>query len=294
MIDIIFDMETDDPDDFITLLLLLGHPQVNLKAVTVFPGSPQQIGFVHRAINTWFECDIPIGAHNLKTPKPRVSEWHYQAYGQTEPSTDAQSAGQLLLDTCTEDTVLLMGAPLTNFRTASRLAKEQNRALTIGKIVIQGGFAGAEVVSDHLQLDKFKGKTTVPSHNLIGDKKATQQILEYQPKHGKYFVSKNVCHRVIYDHDIHKLVDKNREHSQSLDLIYQGMETYFDINPSGKMLHDPLAACCAINPAIGEWREVEIIRDGSAYGAKLAENTNTYIIVDYDHRQFLDDFIRLK
>ncbi len=62
MIDIIFDMETDDPDDFITLLMLLGHPDVNLKAVTIFPGSPQQIGFIRRTINKWFDQDIPIGA----------------------------------------------------------------------------------------------------------------------------------------------------------------------------------------------------------------------------------------
>ena len=33
--DVVWDMETGDPDDFLTLLLLLGHPQVNLKAVTV-------------------------------------------------------------------------------------------------------------------------------------------------------------------------------------------------------------------------------------------------------------------
>lgn len=291
MINIIFDMETDDPDDFITLLLLLGHPEVNLKAVTIFPGSPHQIGFIRRAIYTWFNRNIPIGAHNPKTPKPRISEWHYQAYGQAEPSTDALVAGQLLLDFCTEDTILLMGAPLTNFRTASRLASEQSRKLTIGKIVVQGGFAGEGVVPEHLQLDKFKGKTTVPSHNLIGDKKATQQILEYQPSHGKYFVSKNVCHRVIYDRSIHQLVDKKRQQSQSLDLIYQGMETYFDINPNGKMLHDPLAACCAIDPDIATWREVEIIRDGSNYGAKLVANTNTYIIIDYDHSRFLDVFL---
>lgn len=291
MIDIIFDMETDDPDDFITLLLLLGHPMVNLKAVTVFPGSPQQIGFIRRAIYKWFNRDILIGAHNLKTPKPRLSEWHYQAYGQAEPSTDALSAGQLLLDNCTDNTVLLMGAPLTNFRTASRLAAEQNQELRIGKIVIQGGFAGEGVVPEHLQLNKFRAKTTVPSHNLIGDKKATQKILQYQPTHGKYFVSKNVCHRVIYDRDMHQLVDKKRTQSRSLDLISQGMKTYFGINPNGKMLHDPLAACCAINPDIAEWREVEIIKEGSSYGAKLADNTNTDIIIDYNHNQFLDVFL---
>lgn len=291
MIDIIYDMETDDPDDFLTLLLLLGHPQVNLKAITVFPGSPQQIGFIRHAVNTWFNQDIPIGAHNLKTPKSRLSEWHTLAYGVTEPSLDADIAGQILLDHCDENTILVMGAPLTNFRTASRLADEQNRSLSIGKLIVQGGFAGENVMPEHLQLEKFKGKIAVPSHNLIGDKKATQKILAYQPEKGKYFVSKNVCHRVIYDSKLHQLVGEKRQQSQSLDWIYKGMETYFTINPDGKMLHDPLAACCAINPDIGIWREVEIFKDGNAYGAKLAENTNTRIIIDYDHQKFLEAFL---
>jgi inosine-uridine nucleoside N-ribohydrolase len=291
MIDIIFDMETNDPDDFITLLMLLGHPEVNLKAVTVFPGSPQQIGFIRRTINTWFNRDIPIGAHNLNTPKSRISEWHYQAYSPAKSSKDAQSAGQLLLDMCDENTTLLMGAPLTNFRTTSRLADEQKRDLIIGKIVVQGGFAGLGVVPETLQLDKFKGKITVPSHNLVGDTKATKKILNYQPKQGKYFVSKNVCHRVIYDRDLHKLVDTKRGQSQSLDLIWQGMESYFDSNPNGKMLHDPLAACCAIDPHIGEWREVSLFKEGNGWGASLDDNTFTYIIIDYNHPKFLNVFL---
>lgn len=29
----VFDMETSDPDDFLTLLLLLGHPEVQWHAV---------------------------------------------------------------------------------------------------------------------------------------------------------------------------------------------------------------------------------------------------------------------
>lgn len=40
LIDIVWDMETGDPDDFITLLLLLGHPRVNLLGVTITPGTP--------------------------------------------------------------------------------------------------------------------------------------------------------------------------------------------------------------------------------------------------------------
>ena len=45
-INVVWDMETSDPDDFLTLLLLIGHPRVNLKAVTVTPGTPDQIGLV--------------------------------------------------------------------------------------------------------------------------------------------------------------------------------------------------------------------------------------------------------
>ena len=39
MINVVWDMETGDPDDFLTLLFLIGHPKVNLKAVTVTPGT---------------------------------------------------------------------------------------------------------------------------------------------------------------------------------------------------------------------------------------------------------------
>ena len=63
-VDLIWDMETGDPDDFLTLLLLLGHPRVNLIGVTVTPGTPDQVGVVRRALD-WFGRDIPVGAFNL-------------------------------------------------------------------------------------------------------------------------------------------------------------------------------------------------------------------------------------
>jgi len=36
MKNVVFDMETGDPDDLITLLMLLINPHVNLKAVTCY------------------------------------------------------------------------------------------------------------------------------------------------------------------------------------------------------------------------------------------------------------------
>lgn len=42
----VFDMETSDPDDFLTLLLLLGHPDVDLVGVTVTLGKADIAGTV--------------------------------------------------------------------------------------------------------------------------------------------------------------------------------------------------------------------------------------------------------
>lgn len=49
MINMVFDMETNDPDDFLTPLLLAGHRMLNLCAVTILPGTPAQVGLVRRA-----------------------------------------------------------------------------------------------------------------------------------------------------------------------------------------------------------------------------------------------------
>jgi pyrimidine-specific ribonucleoside hydrolase len=85
MIDVVWDMETQDPDDFLTLLLLLEHPEVRLKAVTITPGSAHQVGLVRRAVNDWFGRQLPIGAHNVDHPRPCVSDWHYRAFGEVPP-----------------------------------------------------------------------------------------------------------------------------------------------------------------------------------------------------------------
>src|SRR5689334_791207 len=110
MIDAIWDMETSDPDDFLTLLLLLGHPHVRLKAITVTPGTPEQIGFVRHAITNWFGRDIPIGAYNIAHKKKCVSDWHYKTYGLIPPYFEVESGPELLLRYCDEQTTLITGA----------------------------------------------------------------------------------------------------------------------------------------------------------------------------------------
>ena len=279
-------METQDPDDFLTLLLLLGHPDVRLKAVTITPGSASQVGLVRQALR-WFEVDIPVGAHNLDHPKECVSGWHTKAYGQFPPSRDAVPGGELLHAMCDEHTTLITGAPLKNLGSAMQIP-----GFRLGRLVAQGGFAGEGVVPPDRQLPAFRGRVTCPTFNLNGDPRSALQALTHPGILARRFVSKNVCHGVFYDQKLHALVDQVKPGSRSLSLIWQGMEVFLDKNPAGKKFHDPLAACCAIDEAVGLWAEVEIFREHGEWGSRLSPGSGTHIIVDHDHDRFLEVLLR--
>lgn len=301
MIDVVWDMETSDPDDFLTLLLLLGHPQVNLKAVTVTPGTPDQVGVVRRALE-WFGRTIPVGAHNLDhQPRsiregrepgegrhgPRgvcVSSWHYHAFGPMPASRDAAPGGEVLHAHCDESTTLITGAPLKNLGAAMQLP-----GFRVGRLVVQGGFAGEGVVPPERQLEKFRGLVTCPTFNLGGDPRSAKAALVHPGIGVRRFVSKNVCHGVVYDAAMHATVAAIKHRSLSLRLIWQGMEAYLErrSDGGGKMFHDPLAACCAIDEAIGEWAEVELFQARGGWGSRLSPGSGTWIITGYDHARFV-------
>ncbi|MEZ4406969.1 MAG: hypothetical protein R3A52_10885 [Polyangiales bacterium] len=59
---------------------------------------------------------------------------------------------------------------------------------------------------------------------------------------------------------------------------------------AGKKLHDPLAACCAIDPSIGEWAEVEMFRERGEWGSRLAPGSGVQVITGYDPARFVDTF----
>jgi len=281
-LDVVWDMETGDPDDFLTLLLLLGHPRVNLKAVTITPGTAAQVGLVRRALS-WFGRDIPVGAYDLDYPKECVSAWHYRVYGEVPPSRDAQPGPVVLLGECDEGATLVTGAPPKNLGAAVRRG-----GLVLGRWVAQGGFAGEGVVPPEGQLPQFRGRVTCPSYNLDGALGATREALATPGIRVRRFVSKNVCHGVIYDASLHAAVGAVKEQSLSLRLIWQGMDAYLRKNPRGKKFHDPLAACCAIDESIGTWAEVELFRERGGWGARLAPGSGISIITAYDRPRFVE------
>jgi pyrimidine-specific ribonucleoside hydrolase len=193
----------------------------------------------------------------------------------------------VLLRCCGEGTTLITGAPLKNLGSAMRLGGEQ---FQLGRLVAQGGFAGVGVVPPEQQLDKFKGRTTCPTFNLNGDPKSALTALSHPGIAERRFVSKNVCHGVVYDQALHRRFAAIKGRSRSLDLIWKGMDAYLDPRGEpgdGKKFHDPLAACCAIDQAIGTWAEVELYREKGEWGSRLCPGSKTWIITGYDHERFV-------
>ena len=124
---IIWDMETGDPDDFLTLLWLLDHPLLDLIAVTITPGTPEQVGLVRRALG-WFQRDIPVGSWKLEDrPRSCVSSWHTDTWGAIEPSNDAEDGPSLLYRLCGPEVTMITGAPLKNLSGALALAEETGK-----------------------------------------------------------------------------------------------------------------------------------------------------------------------
>lgn len=304
MRDFIFDMETGDPDDALTLALLAGHPNINLRGVTVTPGTPHQIGVVRWLLKQFDLEHLPVGAFNIDHKKARgtpeehyvkcVSDWHYRTFGEIEPSDDAYEGWQVLDKLLGPDTTLVTGGPLKNLgKLIDKMAlRLYDRSPNLGRLFIQGGFAGDNVVPEADRLPKFEGRITCPTFNLNGDPKAALKVLSSQ-----YFdpdirmVSKNVCHGVVFDQAMWDRLNDAPDKHPGIEMVLKGMASYLQRHPKGKKFHDPLAAMCALNPDIGEWAQVEPYREKGEWGCKPSTTSGVHIITSYDHELFIETML---
>lgn len=282
--EILFDMETRDPDDFFALCFLLSHPAAQLRAVTVNPGSAEQVGLIREVLERLGRSDIPVGARNPNTTAEAVSEFHYAFLGRPPRLNPDAVAHELLAEMLTKhaDAVFLTGAPLHNARHLLR----NHPSVEIRRWVGQGGFAGDNLVPPEHQLPKFAGLQTCVTRNLSADVKGALAMLTSEHVLKRELVSKNVCHGVRYDRAMHRRVESYRDATPGLTMIYEGMECYLRESPEGKLFHDPLAACVAIDPSIATFVEVEVYRAKGEWGARESRGTNTFITIAADHERF--------
>lgn len=286
---VIFDMETSDPDDFLTLCWLANNPSVHLVGVTVTPGTQEQIGFIR---SIFYSCNIPslpVGAFDLSREKGCVSEFHYKVINLPRYSV-ADDTGANVIKSCLDrypDATLLTGGPLKNLHSFLDTYPD----MTLSHWVAQGGFAGDSLVAPENRLAKFAGREICPTFNFNGDVNGALLALSSDRIQKRTLVSKNVCHGISYDKEFHTEFESRKDLSKGMNLIYDTMEVYLKRHPKGKMLHDPLAACVMMNEDICKFKEVEVYRSKGEWGSRAAQNTRTKISVSVDVEKFKNTFM---
>ena len=328
----ILDMETGDPDDVVMLLLCGAHPAIGskLRAVTLTPGSKEQVGLVRWILQELKLTSVRVGAQEWPThadKKGCMTGRFYDCFGSIPPTKDGdcEPAAQLIHKLATPQTTMVTGGFLCNLAAALEIP-----GFCLGRWVGQGGFAGDGVVPPELQMLKFKGKKYCETWNFNGNIPAATAVLAAgQDKIlRKVLVSKNVAHKVVYDDVMHKAVGmaikeekiapkqsrktrggpkERREilasRLPSLQLLHDSMGAYLR-GKVGKKLHDPFCLMVAVNENISTLVEVMVHRckchrykysaDGGSHGwgSVLCPGSGIWITIDYDSEAFLDTMLQ--
>jgi pyrimidine-specific ribonucleoside hydrolase len=291
----VFDMETGDPDDILTLLFLGAHPEVQLRAVTITPGTKEQVALVQWLLEQMDLSHVRLGAQEWPTngdkPVPLNAQF-YQSFGRSPAGKlRCERADQVLVDCCDETVTLVTGGPLHNLAAALQMDGFQ-----LGRWVAQGGFAGEGVVPAEKQMDKFKGLEVCPTWNFGGNIPAAQAALSSLAIAKKICVSKNVCHSVNYDMQWHEALGaaaqaeaRNAPKARpavALGMMHEAMDAYLRHKPGGKKLHDPLALAVALEESVCELAEVQLFCQKGKWGSRLSPGSNIWISVAYDAVKF--------
>ncbi|MEZ4866364.1 MAG: hypothetical protein R3C14_33915 [Caldilineaceae bacterium] len=298
---IIFEMETADPDDFMTLLWLADHPVLDLTGVVITPGSADQCRLVRWGLDRCGRTDVPLGALHgsawwatVAGQKARVSSFHYKAYGtaiQQHPIGEVAHGPTLLAELLQKRAAtVLVGAPPKNIGQTLQTFP----AVKLTRWVQQGGFAGDNLVAQ--PLPKFKGRITCPSFNPGGAWRETLALLASPQIDRRLFVSKNVCHGVVWTRAMgdalkQRLADRGVAPRMGMTLLVEALDHHLGNKATGKALHDLVAATCVLDEGVCEFAEVEIYRgidrERGEWGARAAANTKTWITVGFDEARFL-------
>jgi pyrimidine-specific ribonucleoside hydrolase len=260
-------IETDigrDLDDFIALCYLI-DAGVNIRLITISPGDPDQVDVTRFLLK---ECglNIPVGVSSVDRNKRSIGGTHVDLLNKYQyPGTEKHDGlgSQLLFDILkTEENIEYFGCgPLDSI---GRITGPYPK-----KATIQGGYVSYEYLEKHgitpqIKLDKFVGKEFVPTFNLCGNVEAAKHLLNMPIE--KRFISKNVCHTIVYENTMHGMVCSIRPKSRAGELLREAMGMYLKNHPGGKKFHDPSAAICHLHPEIGTWVKGRLVYDKGKWG----------------------------
>ena len=276
-------VETDignDPDDFFALCYLISAG-VNIRCILVSPGDPQQIAIV-RFLCKELGLDIPIGSgkvDNYKHWNTGVHERLLNVYGaplRSAPDDLGESLLPYVLNRHPKCELFVIG-PIKSIGKYLRTHPEA----AFEKATMQGGFLPYSRYRPSIVKEKFEGREWAPSFNPNGDRKGFLALVDANIKE-KRFVSKNLCHTVIYDRVIHESMGQPKDRAS--ELFLEAMEIYLKKHPE-KKFHDPCAAVCHLYPEVATWVKGKMVKMEGGWSTAPG---NDLIAADLDYEAFWD------
>lgn len=296
MYNVIFDMETNDIDDYLTLCFLCSHKEVNLLGVGINPGSPEQVGIVRYVLEK-HNKNIRIGVPDIYFRNIRplakdnavVNPMHFNIIGKVPYSAKAENVSDMMKDIITKypDTIVLTGGPLVNL--SKTVQKYPN--LIIENWYGQGGFAGINVIDKKDELPKFKDKILCRTFNLGVSPKDSLIVVNHKNIKNKHLISKNVCHGMFYNRELHDKLNSYKKDNIGLNMIYEAMKIYVEKKKKDKLIHDLLACATIFNDKVCVFKEVELYFEDNMWGSKISKTPNVNISVSVNKEEFYKTFL---
>jgi hypothetical protein len=92
------------------------------------------------------------------------------------------------------------------------------------------------------------------------------------------FVSKNVCHTVVYNREVHATL---RPKDRASELFKEGMDLYL-ARHEGKRVHDPTAAVCHLHPEVAIWVRGKLVKQKGGWSTESGGEDFFAVDLDYE------------
>ena len=251
-----------DIDDALVLIYALENG-LEVGAVSLLNPTKEELGFTKRKMDEYsysgalfVHFDKTIKNTN-RTDKMILSESKY------EGTRVEQSLSEI---TDRENYIVLGGGAYT---IPNILRKEG-----FDEFVLQGGFAGANVVKNPIR--KFVEKYEAASWNPNLDIKSTNEMITYVRK--LTFISKDICH----DSDVS--IDDLTGNSDTIEFL----KRYFGNSKKRKALHDLVALFYILEPDFIDLLKVEMIENQGKWHSKYQQFSWKKISIGWNKKRFLE------
>lgn len=270
-------IETDlghDPDDLFAILYLLAN-EVNVRAITISPGDPDQIA-VARLICEQLSLSIPIGVSKLDRPNLSSGSIHHALLKKFSRPLYSKPDGygpDIIKQAHREypDSELFIIGPASS---VGRYLLD-NPAAKFPRATMQGGFLPHSIFFSANSLDKFAGKKSVGTFNLNGDRPGGHAFLSADIPERR-MVGKNICHGIVFSSEYAPLLANGRNPAHSF------YNDCLRMLKKEKKFHDPTAAVLHLHPEIGTWIKGKPLQVGSEW-TTILDPEGDHILANINH-----------